>query len=64
MVSKKLIDAVKVSRERDYKIAQEAGMHPSLLSQLINNIFNVKDGDERVIAIGKVVGVEAKDCFE
>lgn len=64
MVSQKLRDAVRISEKKGYVIAQEAKMHPSMLSQIINGILNVKPGDERVIAIGKVVGVDAEDCFE
>lgn len=64
MVSKRFKNAVKLSNKRGYKIAQEARIHPSLLSQIINNIINVKDNDERVIAVGKVVGLEPEECFE
>lgn len=64
MVSEKLKNAVKTSSKRGYVIAQEAGMHPSMLSQIINNFLNVQDGDKRVIAIGSVVGVDTKECFD
>lgn len=64
MVSKKLKDAVQTDRRKDYVIAATAGLHPSMLSQLINNILTVKDGDERVIRIGEVIGVGPEDCFE
>lgn len=64
MVSQKLKDAVKTSEKLGFRIAQEADMHPSMMSQLLNDILNVKDGDQRVIRIGKVVGVDAEECFE
>jgi hypothetical protein len=64
MVSKKLVNAVKLSEKRGYVIAQEAGLHPSMLSQIINNYIAVRDNDARVVAIGKVVGVAPSDCFE
>jgi hypothetical protein len=64
MVSKKLKDAVRTSEKKLYVIAHEAKMHPSMLSNIINEALNIKDGDERVISIGRVVGVSPKDCFE
>ena len=64
MVSKKLKAAVKLSDKKLYVIAHEAGMHPSMLSNIINEALNIKDNDERVIKIGKVLGLEPEDCFE
>ncbi len=64
MVSGKLKNAVLTSEHKGYIIAQLAGVHPSMLSQLINNILNVKEDDPRVIAIGKVVGINPEECFE
>lgn len=64
MVSEKLKNAVRTSKDKGYIIAQSAGVHPSMLSQIINDILNVKENDPRVIAIGKVVGVSPEDCFE
>ena len=63
MVSKKLKDAVRTSDKKAYIIAQEADMHPTMLSQLINDILNIQDNDERVIAVGKVLGLKPEDCF-
>lgn len=64
MVSEKLKNAVRTSNKKGYVIAREANMHPSMLSQIINDLLNVKNGDDRVIAIGRVVGIESKECFE
>ena len=63
MISKKLRDAIRLSDRRAYIIAHEAGLHPSTLSRLINGIERVQTGDERVVKIGKVVGVPEKECF-
>ncbi len=64
MVSKRLRDAIRLSDRRAYIIAHEAGVHPSTLSRLINGIERVQPGDERVVKIGRVVGVPAKECFK
>jgi len=48
---------------RQYEIANAAGIHPTILSSLINDIRPVHADDARVIAIGKVLGLEPADCF-
>ena len=64
MVSKKLIRAVKLSDKRAYLIAHEAGLHPSTLSRLLIGIERTQPGDERVLRVGKVVGIAEEECFE
>lgn len=64
MVSHKLIAAIKLGNEPAYKIAQEAGLDPSTLSKIICGITKVKIGDKRVIAVGQLLGISEKDCFE
>ena len=64
MVSHKLIAALKLGDEPAYKIAQKAGLDPSTLSKIICGITKVKIGDKRVIAVGQLLGISEKDCFE
>jgi transcriptional regulator with XRE-family HTH domain len=64
MVSQKLKNAVKTNLEPAYKIAQKANLSQSMMSQLLNGIVDVKPGDERVIRIGKVLGLDESECFE
>lgn len=64
MVSKRLKKVVKLSPHRNYKIAQAADLHPSTLSQILCGIIQIKDGDSRVIRIGKVLGLKPDECFE
>ena len=64
MISKKLKRAVRLSPHRNYKIARAAGVHPSTLSQILCGIVRVKNGDERVIRIGKVLGLKPDECLE
>ena len=64
MVSRKLIEAIKLSDLKGYEIAHQAEMHPSTLSRILNGIENVMPGDSRVLRIGKVLGLTPEECFE
>ena len=46
-----------------YKLAQQAGVNPNTLSRLINGIEPLKADDERIIAVGQIIGVSVEDCF-
>ena len=63
MLSDDLRRAVKLSGERQYRIAHAAGVHPVTLSAWLNGIRHPRPGDARVIAVGQVVGVPAERCF-
>lgn len=63
-VSKKLKAALKLHEQPAYKIAHRAGINPNTLSKLIHGIDRIRPADPRVIAVGKVLGVQASDCFE
>jgi len=64
MVSQRLIAAVKLSPRRAYQIAWDAGMHPSVLSRILNGIDRVVPGDPRVIRVAEVLGLSPDECFE
>jgi transcriptional regulator with XRE-family HTH domain len=64
MVSRKLIETVKLSYLKAYEIAHKAGMHPTTLSRILNGIEDVKPGDPRVLRIAKVLGLKLDECFE
>jgi transcriptional regulator with XRE-family HTH domain len=64
MVSRKLIEAVKLSDLKGYEIAHQAEIHPSTLSRILNGIEDVKPGDPRVLRIAKVLGLKLDECFE
>jgi transcriptional regulator with XRE-family HTH domain len=49
---------------RQYDVARAAGLHPTTLSTLLNDIVPLKENDPRVLAIGRVLGVPDADCFE
>ena len=63
MLSKEFIAAVKLNRKPQYKIAWEAGVNPTVLSQILIGYIKQKTNDERVIAIGRVIGLEPDQCF-
>lgn len=64
MISSKLKNAIKLSPEKAYVIARKAGILPCTLSKIINNIDPIRKGDSRVIAVGRILGVPADECFE
>jgi hypothetical protein len=64
VISKKLIESVKLSSLKSYEIAHKAEIHPSTLSKILNGIENVRDADPRVLRIGSVLGLRPGECFE
>ena len=63
MVSEKLRAAIKLGDTPAYRIAQRAGIDPTVLSKLICGIVKVKKGDPRVIAVGHVLNISPDECF-
>ncbi len=64
MMSRRFVEAVKLAPRRAYKIAQEAGIHPSTLSKILNGIDHVRCGDPRVVAVATILGLDSSVCFE
>ena len=62
--SRKLTAAIKLSETPQYRIAIAAGVHPDSLSKLINGAVRVHDNHPRIIAVGKVLGIPAEECFD
>ena len=63
MVSKKFVAAVKLAPLKSYRLAQEAGLHPSTLSRIINGIDLTHPNDPRVLAVAAVLGLPPDECF-
>ena len=63
MVSQKFINAVKLDERKSYEIAHAAGLHSTILSKLVTGIEKVKKGDQRVLAVGRVLGIPDEDLF-
>jgi len=63
-ISRKFLEGVKLGGRPAYKIAQEAGLHPAQLSKLITGYDKLYPHDRRVLAVGKVLGLDPSECFE
>ena len=62
--SRELVVALRLSERPQYSIARKAGIHPNLLSKLIHGIEIIRPNDDRLIAVGKVLGIPPEKCFE
>lgn len=65
-VSQKLKLAILTARcegRRQHAIAKAAGLHPQVLSNLITDVRPVYPNDPRIVAVGRVLGLEPADCF-
>ena len=63
-ISRKLYEAVKLSRRPQYLLAHRAGLHPSTLSKILRGIEKVLPGDSRVLRIGKLLGIPESELFK
>ncbi len=64
MLSRELITRIKLDTRPAYRIAQQADIHPTTLSKLMNGIEVPKPDDPRVLAVGRVVGLKKNEVFE
>ena len=63
-LSKQFRIEVKLNDLPAYRLAQLAGINPNELYKLMSGISQVKPGDPRIIAVGKILGIREEDCFE
>jgi hypothetical protein len=67
-VSRLFIEAVKSHNEASHeliaRLPPRLRIHPSLLSKWINRAQSVRREDERVVAIGALLGLAPESCFE
>jgi plasmid maintenance system antidote protein VapI len=64
MPSRQFLICLKLHELPAYRIAQQAGVNPNTLSRLINGIDPVKPQDERIISVGRVLGLSPSECFK
>jgi len=64
MISKKLVDAIKTAGVPAYRIALQAGVSPYFLYKVKIGLQSPKPDDPRIIGIGSVLGLSARECFE
>lgn len=62
-LSRRLIVAVRLGDRRAYEIAREAGIHPTVLSKLLNGAVAVRSNDPRILALARVLRIPAEACF-
>ncbi len=63
-VSERFLIRLKLNELPAYRIAQQAGVNPNTLSRLINGIDPIKPGDQRIMAVGQIMGLGPSECFE
>jgi len=63
-VTREFIIAVKLHPQPAYKIAQEAGIDPCVLSKILSGYIQVVPGDERVLGLAHVLGLDPGNCFD
>ena len=54
----------RMSGERQYAVAHRAGLHPSLVSHLLNGSAPIQKDDVRVFRLARAVGVPADRAIE
>lgn len=63
MLSTRLIHAVKLHSEPQWRLAHRAGVHPSTLSRWMNRVEVPRRDDPRLIRLAAQVAVPLEDCF-
>jgi hypothetical protein len=63
-VTEELRRAVKVSSKKQYRLAADCRMHPSLLSSVLNHRRQVPVGDWRIVRLARLVGLHSSRAFE
>lgn len=64
MLSRKFMDALKASPMPRYRLAREADVHPTVLWKLVCGYQEPRNGDERLLRVGKLLGLKRDEVFE
>jgi transcriptional regulator with XRE-family HTH domain len=62
-LSPELRAAIKLSAQRQYRLALAVGVHPTTLSAWLNGIIAVRVGDLRILRLAELLGVPADHVF-
>ena len=62
-LSRRFLGALAARKGRHWQLARAVGVHPSTLSSWLHGSVSPKPWDNRVIALGALIGVEAEACF-
>jgi len=63
MLSKKFKKTLRECGVAQYKISIQAGVNPNLLSKWMLGIQKVRNGDKRIIKIGKILKLKKDEIF-
>ena len=63
-LSRKFRIEVKLNETPAYRLAQLADVNPNELYKLMNGITKVRPYDDRIIRVGKLLGLRPDECFE
>lgn len=64
MLSERLVHVIRLHPERQWRLAQSAGLHPSTLSRWLNRVESPKPDDPRLGALADLVGVPREECVD
>lgn len=62
-ISNELLRAIRENPLPRFQLAALAGLHPSTLYRLLHGCTAIKDGDARVLAIARILGVDKRKAF-
>ena len=63
-ISETFIIRLKLHTDPAYRIAQMAGVNPTTLSKLINGAEPVRLDDDRILRVGRILGLEPDQVFD
>ena len=63
-VSQTFIIRLKLHSDPAYRIAQQADVNPTTLSKLINGAEPIRPDDDRILRVGRILGLEPEEVFE
>jgi len=63
-ISQAFIIRLKLHSDPAYRIAQMAGVNPTTLSKLINGAEPIRPDDDRILRVGRILGLEPDQVFD
>ena len=63
-ISQTFIIRLKLHSKPAYRIAQMAGVNPTTLSKLINGAEPIRSSDDRILRVGRILGLEPEEVFD
>ena len=63
-VSQTFIVRLTLHSEPAYRVAQMASVNPTTLSKLINGAEPIRPDDDRILRVGRILGLEPDQVFD